>query len=110
MSPSGIPGVTGAWHIAVFSVAMFWEGHIAGRRGRRSKMKIQQTYRSRSVEFIRAAASLWRGLMFLCVLVASPAVLAQGVTGRIVGTAVDSSGAAIVNAKVTVTNEDTRIS
>jgi hypothetical protein len=34
----------------------------------------------------------------------------QGVSGRIVGTATDVSGAAIANAKVTVTNQDTGIS
>ncbi|HYK37427.1 carboxypeptidase-like regulatory domain-containing protein [Alloacidobacterium sp.] len=35
---------------------------------------------------------------------------AQGVSGRIVGTVTDSTGAAIANASVTVTNQDTGIS
>lgn len=41
-----------------------------------------------------------------CVLALSSVAFAQGVSGRIVGSALDSSGAAIPNAKVTVTNQD----
>ncbi|MFC6645518.1 carboxypeptidase regulatory-like domain-containing protein [Granulicella cerasi] len=43
------------------------------------------------------------------VLVVTPLALAQGVTGRIAGPVLDPSGAAIANAKVIVTNQDTGI-
>ncbi len=48
--------------------------------------------------------------MLLCILAVASIALAQGVSGRIVGTVLDSSGAAIANANVTVTNQDTGIS
>ncbi|QNI38192.1 TonB-dependent receptor [Edaphobacter albus] len=48
-------------------------------------------------------------LALFLILTASQ-VLAQGVSGRIVGTVLDSTGAAVNNVKVTVTSEDTGIS
>ena len=50
-------------------------------------------------------ASVWTGVAALTL--AGSAVLAQGVTGRIVGTAVDASGAAVPGAAVTVRNQNT---
>ena len=47
-----------------------------------------------------------RAVGLACVLALSSVAFAQGVSGRIVGSALDSSGAAIPNAKVTVTNQD----
>jgi outer membrane receptor protein involved in Fe transport len=49
-------------------------------------------------------------LVLFLLLTATGMTLAQDATGRIVGNASDPSGAAIPNAKVTVTNEATRIS
>src|ERR1700740_3421424 len=59
----------------------------------------------------RKAIYLRHGRIFalLVVLAATPWVLAQGVSGRIVGTVSDSTGAAIANATVTVSNQDTGI-
>ncbi len=52
--------------------------------------------------------ALW-ALIFFCVLAVAPFSGAQGVSGRITGTVVDSTEAAIANATVTVTNQDTGI-
>jgi len=46
----------------------------------------------------------------LLLILTATQVLAQGVSGRIVGTVLDATGAAVTNARVTVTNEDTGIS
>jgi hypothetical protein len=43
----------------------------------------------------------------LCLLAAASAALAQGVSGRIVGTVLDSTGAVISKASVTISNQDT---
>ena len=67
---------------------------------------MRKTLRDRSIDVMRSA--LW--LSLLCVLGMAPGVLAQGVSGRIVGSATDSSGAIIANASVTVTNQDTGVS
>ena len=56
----------------------------------------------------RSHWALW-ALTFFCVLTLVRFAGAQGVSGRVVGTVVDSSGAAIANATVTVTNQDTGI-
>lgn len=58
---------------------------------------------------IKEAVGATKIFMLLLILATVPAVLAQGVSGRIIGTVVDSSGAAVVNAKVTVTNQNTGI-
>ncbi len=48
-------------------------------------------------------------LLFLLLMLGATLASAQGVTGRIVGTLTDSSGALVPNATVTITNQDTRI-
>jgi hypothetical protein len=48
-------------------------------------------------------------LTFICLISIVPLAVAQGVSGRIVGTIVDKSGAVVSNAKVTITNQDTGI-
>ena len=45
--------------------------------------------------------------IFVCLLTFVPFALAQGVSGRIVGTVVDQSNAAVSNATLTATNQDT---
>ena len=67
---------------------------------------MRKTLRDRAIDLIGSA--VW--LSLLCVLAMAPALLAQGVSGRIVGTATDSSGAAIANASVTLTDQDTGVS
>lgn len=68
-------------------------------------MRFQDIYRRKAIDFRR-----WRVFALLGVLAAAPSLLAQGVSGRIVGTVADSTGAAIANASVTVTNQDTGLS
>ena len=72
-------------------------------------MKIQKKWRYKVIDYMRMAN--WKSAVILfCILTTSVAGFAQGVSGRIVGTVVDSSGAAITNANVTITNQDTGIS
>src|SRR5882757_5044218 len=66
-------------------------------------MKLHRFLRNRAVELIGK-------LSLLCALAITPALFAQGVSGRIVGSATDSSGAEVVNAHVTVTDQDTGVS
>jgi hypothetical protein len=63
----------------------------------------------RAINLIGSGRHIGKRLWLFCVLVIAPALLAQGVSGRIVGTVTDSSGAAVVNANVTVTDQDTGI-
>ncbi|MDT7813976.1 MAG: hypothetical protein QOJ42_3892, partial [Acidobacteriaceae bacterium] len=46
-------------------------------------------------------------VLLICLLVAIPVAMAQGVSGRLIGTAVDATGAVISNATVTISNQDT---
>lgn len=72
-------------------------------------MKIKKSWHNKVTAYMRMAS--WHCWMILfSVLVTSAAGFAQGVSGRIVGTVVDSSGAAVTNANVTITNQDTGIS
>jgi outer membrane lipoprotein-sorting protein len=48
-----------------------------------------------------------KAVLLICLLVAIPVAMAQGVSGRIVGTVVDATGAVISNASVTISNQDT---
>ena len=48
-----------------------------------------------------------KAVLLICLLVAIPVAMAQGVSGRIVGTVVDATGAVITNASVTISNQDT---
>jgi hypothetical protein len=48
-----------------------------------------------------------KAVLLICLLVAIPVAMAQGVSGRIVGTVVDATGAVIPNASVTISNQDT---
>ncbi len=73
-------------------------------------MKLRQSLRAVAFNLLYTAVRESRVLGLLCLLAMATPVLAQGVSGRIVGTAMDSSGAAITNAHVTVTNQDTGIS
>ncbi|HMD19218.1 MAG TPA: carboxypeptidase regulatory-like domain-containing protein [Alloacidobacterium sp.] len=74
-------------------------------------MRFEDTYRRhRLSNLIHAAGGGWRIFALLGVLAAAPCLLAQGVSGRIVGTVSDSTGAAIANASVTITNQDTGLS
>ena len=68
-------------------------------------MKIKKDHLSGSC---RSRWTLW-ALMFFGVLAVTQFAFAQGVTGRIAGTVVDSSEAVIANATVTVTNQDTGV-
>ncbi len=68
-------------------------------------MRFQDICRRKANDWIR-----WSIFALLGVLAAAPCLLAQGVSGRIVGTVADSTGAAIANATVTVTNQDTGLS
>ena len=45
--------------------------------------------------------------LFLCLLIAPGSAFAQSITGALVGTVTDSSGAVVANAKITVRNVDT---
>ena len=69
-------------------------------------MKSQTKWCNKVIDYIRLA-SLKAWTLLICSLAIAPTVLAQGVSGRIVGTVVDPSGAAIANAKIMVTNQDT---
>jgi hypothetical protein len=73
-------------------------------------MKLHGNLRDGTFDLLETAFRVSRVLRLLCLLAIAPLVLAQGVSGRIVGTATDVSGAAITNAHVTVTNQDTGIS
>ncbi|WP_158750708.1 carboxypeptidase regulatory-like domain-containing protein [Acidobacterium sp. S8] len=74
-------------------------------------MNLREKFGKKVIGFMRSAAAEWRMLtLLLCLLAAAPALFAQGVSGRIVGTVTDSSGAAIADAHVTVTNQDTGVS
>src|ERR1035441_2529380 len=57
---------------------------------------------------IWSSTSRWAFMVF-CILAFVPFAGAQGVSGRIAGTVVDSIGAAIANATVTVSNQDTGV-
>jgi hypothetical protein len=70
---------------------------------RRPKMKLHRTLRGRVVELIGR-------LSLLCLVAVAPTSLAQGVSGRIVGSVTDSTGATVANANVTVTSQDTGVS
>jgi hypothetical protein len=48
-------------------------------------------------------------VMLVCLLTIASAALGQGVSGRILGTILDNTGAVIPNASITITNEDTGI-
>jgi hypothetical protein len=67
-------------------------------------MRFQDRCRRKANDLMR-----WGIFALLGVLAAAPYVLAQGVSGRIIGTVADSTGAAVVNASVTITNQDTGI-
>ena len=67
---------------------------------------MRKTLRDTAIDLIGSA--VW--LSLLCVLGMAPGVFAQGVSGRIVGSATHSSGAAVANAHVTVTDQDTGVS
>src|ERR1700761_8231165 len=99
-----IPWVTSPKVIPIFRVATVLEEACSTGSPRRKKMR--KTLRDEAIALIRSA--VW--LSLLCVLGMTPGVLAQGVSGRIVGSATDSSGAAISNANVTVTDQDTGVS
>src|SRR6201996_392649 len=99
-----IPWVTSPKVIPIFRVATVLEEACSTGSPRRKKMR--KTLRDEAIALIRSA--VW--LSLLCVLGMAPEVLAQGVSGRIVGSATDSSGAAISNASVTVTDQDTGVS
>src|SRR5215475_7907068 len=73
-------------------------------------MKSRITWRNRVTDYMRAATNWKKWTILICILAVAQAVLAQGVSGRIVGTVMDQSGAAIANAKITVSNQDTGIS
>src|SRR6516165_7101452 len=74
-------------------------------------MRAQRISKCGRTSFSSASAAIggWRTLVFLLILTATQ-VLAQGVSGRIIGTVLDATGAAVTNARVTVTNEATGIS
>src|ERR1700735_4008620 len=99
-----IPSVTSPKLMPIFSVATVLVE--ACSTGNSEEKKMRKTLRDRAIDLMRSA--LW--LSLLCVLGMAPGVLAQGVSGRIVGSATDSSGAVIANASVTVTNQDTGVS
>jgi hypothetical protein len=48
-----------------------------------------------------------KAVLLICLLIAIPFVMAQGVSGRIVGTILDATGAVISNATVIISNQDT---
>jgi outer membrane lipoprotein-sorting protein len=63
----------------------------------------QTTFLEWSTTFIQTI----KAVLLICLLVAIPVAMAQGVSGRIVGTVVDATGAVIPNAAVTISNQDT---
>ncbi|HWX53163.1 MAG TPA: carboxypeptidase regulatory-like domain-containing protein [Verrucomicrobiae bacterium] len=75
---------------------------------------MRQAYRSPLSCSARSVKMVHRTLMFLAAtwLLAMSVELAgaQDIYGRISGTVIDQSGAAVINAKVTITNQDTRLS
>jgi len=58
----------------------------------------------------RPRTSLGKLLVFICLLTIVPVAFCQGVSGRIVGTIQDASGAVVPNVSVNITNQDTGIS
>jgi hypothetical protein len=99
-----IPRVTSPALMPIFSVANVLVE--ACSTGNSEENKMRKTLRDRAIDLIRSA--VW--LSLLCVLGMASGVLAQGVSGRIVGSATDSSGAAIANASVAVTDQDNGVS
>ena len=72
-------------------------------------MKTVQMDQSSSIGLERWARWGARALALLWISISVSLSMAQGVSGRIVGTVTDPSGAAIVGASVTITNQDTGI-
>ena len=70
---------------------------------------MRNTYQDNKTTFPEWSTSLLQTLavLLICLLGAVPVAMAQGVSGRIVGTVVDATGAVIPNAAVTISNQDT---
>lgn len=73
-------------------------------------MKSQERCSRKVSVFINAIKSTWKVWALFSIFSMASLALAQGVSGRIAGTVLDATGAAVVNAKATVTNQDTGIS
>jgi outer membrane lipoprotein-sorting protein len=56
-----------------------------------------------STKFIQTT----KAVLCICLLIAVPVARAQGVSGRIVGTVMDATGAVIPNSTLTISNQDT---
>src|SRR5258708_33520816 len=71
---------------------------------------MRNTYQDNKATFPEWSTTLMqatKAVLLICLLVAIPVAMAQGVSGRIVGTVVDAMGAVIPNASVTISNQDT---
>src|SRR5258708_15219272 len=66
-----------------------------------------QDNRTTVTEWSTTLMQTTKAVLFICLLIAIPVAMAQGVSGRIVGTVVDPTGAVIPNATVTLSNQDT---
>jgi len=70
-------------------------------------MRFAITQRSRAARHGRPSHFAVNVSILVCLLNFVPFAIAQGVSGRIVGTVVDQSNAAVSKATLTVTNQDT---
>ncbi|WP_035357566.1 carboxypeptidase regulatory-like domain-containing protein [Edaphobacter aggregans] len=71
---------------------------------------MRNTYQDHKTTFPEWSTTLiqtTKAVLLISLLVAIPVAMAQGVSGRIVGTVVDATGAVIPNAAVTISNQDT---
>ncbi len=70
--------------------------------------------RAYSVKMLRPRQTVLRGLVFLTalllLLLSAELGGAQDIFGRISGSVTDTTGAAVTNVKVTITNQDTKLS
>src|SRR5260370_13287128 len=109
-----------ALRIGTVPIAASLKEHIPNHNQNRGASKMSLAFRpplSRNLPFVKMVClrqSVLRTLAFLTVaLLLSLSIQlagAQDIFGRISGTVKDSTGAAVINAKVTITNQETKLS
>jgi hypothetical protein len=72
-------------------------------------MQFGTTVRNRTAKHKWPTAFPSKFLVVVCLLAIAPIVFGQGVSGHIIGSVQDSSGAVIPSAQVTITNQETGI-
>jgi hypothetical protein len=88
-----------------------WNFQLAGKIGvsNRNHRSIAQAIFLGGDSMKQQLRSRWVGFIALCFLLVPSNLLAQAVTGELVGTIYDSTGAAVPNATVTATNTGTGV-